>query len=313
MASLRRRWRPISGVLCHCGHRGRTGAAGIRSPLLGAVSYCARIMPPIIASILAMVAMPGTALFAQDAGGTPRPMAADANPAFEVATIKPTQSREAGGTFRVSPGGRFNATNFPVTVLIQFAYNVPRRQISGGPSWLESDKFDIAGKPDAEGVPNMSQLRVMLQKLLADRFKLSIHREKKELAGVRADRRDGGPKLTEDTDHPNGLPAFFGSGPQGRTAQNATMAEFASDLQGSVDRPVVDQTALGSKRYDFVLRWMPFGRATNAAATPPSADNLDAPPDIFAAIQQQLGLKLESTKAPVDVIVIDHVEKPSEN
>jgi uncharacterized protein (TIGR03435 family) len=272
------------------------------------------VLTSILASVFAIVAMPGGALFAQEAGGTPRPMAADANPAFEVAAIKPTQSREAGGTFRVSPGGLFNATNFPVTVLIQFAYNVPRRQISGGPSWLETDKFDIVGKPDAEGAPNMGQLRVMLQKLLADRFQLSIHREKKELSVYALTVARGGPKLTESTGSPNGLPAFFGGGPKGRTVQNSTMAEFASDLQGTVpDRPVVDQTGLGPKRYDFVLKWTPFAPATNAATTPPSGDNLDAPPDIFAAIQQQLGLKLESTKAPVGVIVIDHVERPSEN
>ena len=93
------------------------------------------------------------------------------------------------------------------------------------------------------------------------------------------------------------------------------MTEFASDLQGTLrDRPVVDQTGLGSKRYDFVLKWTPFAPATNGATSVPSAaDNADASPDIFAAIQQQLGLKLVSTKAPVDVIVIDHVEKPSEN
>jgi uncharacterized protein (TIGR03435 family) len=266
--------------------------------------------------VVAMVVAPGSVLFAQDAVGAPPPkaMAADANPAFEVATIKPTQSHDAGGTFRVSPGGLFNATNFPMTVLIQFAYNVPRRQISGGPSWLETDKFDIAGKPDAEGAPNMGQLRVMLQKLLADRFQLSLHREKKDLPVYALTVANGGPKLAEDTSHPHELPAFFGGGPQGRTVQNATMAEFASDLQGTVpDRPVVDQTGLGSKRYDFVLKWTPFAPATNAAVTPPAVDNLDAPPDIFTAIQQQLGLKLVSTRAPVDVIVVDHVEKPSEN
>jgi uncharacterized protein (TIGR03435 family) len=273
-------------------------------------------MKKLMLWVVAIVATPGSALFAQDTSGTPKTMAADARPQFEVATIKPSQSREAGGSFKVNPSGLVNVANFPVMVLIQFSYNVPHRQISGGPSWLESERFDIVGKPDTEGAPNMNQLRAMLLKLLADRFQLSLHHEKKELSVYALIVPKGGPKFTEDTDNPNGLPTFRGSGgPQGRNVQNSTMAEFASDLQGRLtDRPVVDQTGLGSKRYDFILKWTPDASATNGApGAPPAADNPDAPPGIFSAIQQQLGLKLESTKAQVDVIVIDHVEKPSEN
>lgn len=273
-------------------------------------------MKKLMLWVVAIAATPGRALFAQDTSGTPKMMAADAKPQFEVATIKPSQSREAGGSLKVNPSGLVNLTNFPVTVLIQFSYNVPRRQISGGPSWLESERFDIVGKPDMEGAPNMTQLRMMLLKLLADRLQLSLHHEKKELSVYALTVAKGGPKLTEDTANPNGLPNFLGrGGPQGRNVQNSTMAEFASDLQGRLaDRPVVDQTGLGSKRYDFILKWTPDSPALNGpTGAPPAAGNPDAPPDIFAAIQQQLGLKLESTKAQVDVIVIDHVEKPSEN
>jgi uncharacterized protein (TIGR03435 family) len=205
-----------------------------------------------------------------------------------------------------------NLTNFPVMVVIQFAYSVRRPQISGGPSWLESERFDIVGKPDMEGTPNMSQVRGMLEKLLADRLQLSLHHEAKELPVYALTVAKGGLKLTEDTSDPNGLPMFLGSGGlQGRSVRNATMAQFASDLQ--VGRPVVDQTGLGAKKYDFTLKWKPDAPPINPAGAAPAADTLDAPPDIFAAIQQQLGLKLESTKAQVDVIVIDHVEKPSAN
>jgi uncharacterized protein (TIGR03435 family) len=266
--------------------------------------------------IVAIVVTQGSALFAQDTNGTPKMMAADARPRFEVATIKPSQSRDAGGSLKVNPSGLINLTNFPVMVVIQFSYNVPRHQISGGPSWLESERFDIVGRPDIEGSPNMSQVRTMLLNLLADRFQLSLHHEKKELAAYALTVAKGGPKLTEDTDNPSGLPTFLGrGGQQGRNVQNSTMAEFASDLRGSLgDRPVVDQTGLGSKRYDFILKWTPDAPAMNGATgAPPAADNPDAPPDIFTAIQQQLGLKLESTKAQADVIVIDHIEKPSEN
>jgi uncharacterized protein (TIGR03435 family) len=273
------------------------------------------VMKKVMLLVSAIAAMPGSPLFAQDPSPAPKMMAADARPQFEVATIKPSRSGEAGGTLRVSPSGLVNLTNFPVMLVIQFSYNVPRRQISGGPSWLESEKFDIVGKPDREGTPSMSQLRAMLLNLLADRFQLSVHHEKKELSVYALTVAKAGPKLTEDSGKPNGLPTFSGRGPQGRSVQNSTMAEFASDLQGTLaDRPVVDQTGLGSKRYDFILKWTPNAFAMNGATgAPPAADNPDAPPDIFAAIQQQLGLKLESTKAEMDVIVVDDIEKPSEN
>ncbi len=256
----------------------------------------------------------GSVLIAQETSAPPKMMRADARPAFEVATIKPSRSGELGGTLRVSPGGVVNLTNFPMMVLIQFASNVPRRQISGGPSWLESERFDVAGKPDLEGTPSVDQVRAMLGKLLEDRLKLSLRHEKRELPAYTLTVAKGGPKLTESTADSNGLPTFLGAGGRaGRNVKNATMAEFASDLQGRVpDRPVMDRTGLGSKRYDFILKWSPDAPATNGAAgTAP--DDPDAPPDLFAAIQEQLGLKLESTKAQVDVIVIDHVEKPGEN
>ena len=243
-------------------------------------------------------------------------MSANAAPQFEVAIIKPSQSLEPAGALNVSPGGQVSVMNFPVMVLLQFAYDVPRSLISGGPSWLDSDKFDIVGKPDTPGSPNMTELKMMLQRLLADRLRLTLHHETKELSVYGLTVAKGGPKLVEDSANPNGLPTFLGrGGSQGRKFQNATMADFATDLRGSVgDRIVVDQTGLGSKRYDFILKWTPFAPATNGAAgVLPAADNPDGQPDIFTAIQQQLGLKLVSTKAPVDVIVIDHVERPSEN
>jgi uncharacterized protein (TIGR03435 family) len=272
-------------------------------------------MKKLMLCVIVIVATPGRGLFAQDAIGPPKTMAADATPQFEVAAIKPSQSRDLSGSLNVNPSGLVNVTNFPVIVLIQFSYSVTRHEISSGPSWLESERFDIAGKPDIEGAPNMSQLRLMLRKLLADRFQLTVHHESKELPVYALTVAKGGPKLTEDTDNPNGLPRFLGTGgPQGRSVQNSTMAEFATDLHGSTGRPVVDQTGLGSKRYDFVLKWTSDAPALNTATgAPPAAVDPEAPPDIFTAIQQQLGLKLVPTKAQVDVIVIDHVERPSGN
>jgi uncharacterized protein (TIGR03435 family) len=210
-----------------------------------------------------------------------------------------------------------NTTNTSVSDLIKFAYDLHPRQIKG-PAWIEAEKFDITGKPDVPGMPNGKQLKSMVQKLLADRFQLTFHREKKELSVYAIAIAKNGAKITKSESNPLNLPGF-GGGPRGLNVRNATMAEFASMLQANIlDQPVVDQTGFGATRYDFTLKWTPDAAqlaqlgGSGPNATPP-VDNPDAPPDLFTAFQQQLGLKLESTKAPVDVLVIDRVEKPSAN
>jgi uncharacterized protein (TIGR03435 family) len=230
-------------------------------------------------------------------------MPGDAAPSFEVATIKPGRSEE-GISLKVSPSGMFTTTGTSLTDLIKFAFDLHPRQIAGGPAWLETEKYDVAGKPDRAGMPNATQLKAMLRNLLLDRFKLEFHREMKELSAYAITIAKGGARLTKNDTNPNGLPTF-GVGRGNLTIRNSTMAEFASVLQAAIlDRPAVDQTALGPARYDFALKWTPD-------AVP--APDPDAPPDLFAAFEQQLGLRLQSTKAPVDVLIIDRVEKPSEN
>jgi uncharacterized protein (TIGR03435 family) len=195
------------------------------------------------------------------------------------------------------------------------SYNLHPRQITGGPSWLESEKYDVTGKPDESGQPNVPQIKLMLQKLLADRFQLKFHRDKKEMAAYTITVTKGGVKFKPSDRDLNSLPGLFFRGLGNLAVTNAPLSEFANLLQTSVlERPVVDQTGLSGK-YDFTLRWTPDasqfgGRGGNI---PPPADGTEPPPDLYAAFEQQLGLKLESTKAPVDVLVIDHVEKPSEN
>lgn len=175
-------------------------------------------------------------------------------------------------------------------------------QIMGGPSWVETEKYDVAGKPD------LKPLKVMVQKLVADRFALTFHRDKRELSIYAIRIAKSGPRLAKNVSNPNGLPDFT-IGRRELRFRNAAMAEFAGILQGAgsiVDRPVVDQTGLGSTRYDFVLKWTP-------ETSQPPTDNADAPPGFFTAFQEQLGLKLEPIKAPAEVLVIDHVERPSAN
>ena len=156
----------------------------------------------------------------------------------------------------------------------------------------------------------------MVQKLLADRFKLTFHHDKKELSVYAIVVGKTGPKLTKSEGDPNGLPSLFFRGLGVLPARNATMADFAGVMQSAVlDRPVVDKTGLAG-RFDFTLTWTPdeFQFESLGVKVPPSADNAAALPDLFTAIQQQLGLKLEGRKGPVEVLVVDHIEKaPTEN
>lgn len=242
------------------------------------------------------------------------PMAAEANPVFEVATIKPSKPDEQGKGFMVR-GRRFSTFNTNLGDLMTFSYGLHPRQIVGGPPWLESDKYDISAEPDGEGQPNDKQWKMMMQKLIADRFKLTFHHDQKELSVYALVVGKNGPKLTKSEGDPNGLPALFFRGLGNLPARNATMGDFGGLMQEAVlDRPVVDQTGLKG-RFDFTLKWTPDESqfAGMGMRVPPPSDAADAPPGLFTAIQEQLGLKLDSTKAPVLVLVIDHVEKLSEN
>jgi uncharacterized protein (TIGR03435 family) len=240
-----------------------------------------------------------------------KPMAANANPAFEVATLKPSKPDALGRGFRVQ-GRQFSTLNTSLSDMISFAYGLHARQITGAPAWLEQDKYDVLGEPDTEGQPSGDQWKMMLQKMLADRFKLSFHRDKKELsvyAIVVADKI--GPKLAKSESNGNTIPALIFRGLGNLPARNATMTEFANVMQSAVlDRPVVDQTGL-SGRFDFTLIWTPDQSQFGGRGVPAPTDDPNAPPGLFTAIQEQLGLKLDSTKAPVDVLVIDSVEHPT--
>jgi uncharacterized protein (TIGR03435 family) len=243
------------------------------------------------------------------------PMAADANPSFEVATIKPSKPDQPGKAFLVR-GNRFTTVNTTMLDLITFAYDVQQKQVVAGPDWMATDKFDIAAQPDVPGAPNRQQLKTMVQKLLTDRFQLKFHRDKKELSAYLLTVVDeAGVKMKKNEGNPNGLPGLFFRQLGVLTVQNATMMDFSQLMQSAVlDRPVVDQTGLQGK-WDFVLKWTPdesqFGGM--GVKVPPPSDAADAPPPLFTAIQEQIGLKLHAGKAQVEVLALDRIEKPSEN
>jgi uncharacterized protein (TIGR03435 family) len=244
------------------------------------------------------------------------PMAANADPSFEVATIKPSHPNDPAGKNFSFRAGHVLTRDTNMNDLIARAYGLHAKQIVGAPDWFGADLYDIEGKPDAAGAPSDQQLKIMLQKLLAERFKLTFHHEKRDLSVYVITVAGGGPKMTiADTDsrkgfHLRGLGDVLGT--------SLTMTDFAERMQGGVmDKPVVDQTGLSGK-YDFELKWTPdesqFAqfRGVGAVVRPPT-DDPNAPPTIFTAMQEQLGLKMKTEKFLDDVIVIDHVDKPSEN
>lgn len=242
------------------------------------------------------------------------PMAADADPAFEVATIKPSDPAIPGDWFRVR-GRNFTTHNITLAGLIKFAYGVHGKQILNQPDWMDKDAYDISAVPDAEGQPSDKQWKSMLRKLMADRFKLVFHEDQRELQVFAVTVAKDGPKNMAENTSGGGLPSLFFQGTKGGLllpAKNATMKDFTGLLQEVVlDKPVVDQTGLKG-RYDFNLKWAP-DESQFGGHVPPASDAPDAPPGLFTAVQEQIGLKIDPTKAKVDVMVIDSAEKPSAN
>ena len=249
-------------------------------------------------------------------------MAEDADPSFEVATIKPNDTGASSMQQLTINGRNFQTRASSVGDLISFAYDVQKKQIVNAPDWIDKDRYDIAGVPDVEGAPSVVQLKSMIRKLLAERFKLSFHKDKKEMSAFVLTVAKTGPKMTVN-ESKGPLPGF-GMRPtaSGLTLPvfNASMSDFSAVLQSMVlDRPVVNETGLKDK-YDFSLKFTPDDSMFNGhppqlptKADAPKADAVETSPSLFDAIQQQAGLKLEAQKTAVEVIAIDHLEKPSAN
>jgi uncharacterized protein (TIGR03435 family) len=255
-------------------------------------------------------------------------------PAFEVASIKLNRSGDRGMRINPDPSGRFNATNVTVRQLILMAYQIKDSQLSGVPGWVDSERYDIAAK--GEGPASPEQLQLMMQALLADRFKLSLRRETKEMPVYALVVAKNGPKLHENKEAeaenedakrdvakprdpnmpPPKRPGMMRGGRGMLSGQAMPLSVLADSLSRQLGRVVLDKTGL-TGLYDFELKWTPDESQGQMLKAPDGADSappLDASgPTIFTGVQEQLGLKLESQKGPVEMFVIDHVEKPTEN
>jgi uncharacterized protein (TIGR03435 family) len=230
---------------------------------------------------------------------------------FEVAAIRPSKRSDLNGGIKALPGGNgYTAENIPVKLMISLMYRIPMRQISGGPDWLNSDRYNIEAK--ADGPYSIDDLHIMFQNLLADRFNLKFHIETKEGPVYALEVEDSGTKIKVNQSAQDfRIPMNFA--PEGVVGIRVPMPYFCwwlgQQLQTS-GRPVVDHTGL-NKNYDFTLTYLP--------ELPPdfSKDNLPPEvrdrPSIFDALKQQLGLKLIPQKGPVDHYVIDHIDRPSDN
>lgn len=230
--------------------------------------------------------------------------------AFDVDSIKRSDPAARGGAVRPLNGGQtYVATNMPVRTIIQLLYRITPAQLIGGPPWLTDDRYDIEGKTDIKGA-TIDQLHEMFQTLLADRFQLKFHKETRELQGYVLTVEKSGSKM-KVSELPNTFDIPLRPSGRGKlSGQRVPMDYLAWFLSQQLNQPVIDITGL-DKFYDFTLEVAP-----PAPPAPPGSTDLPAAPegpDIFGALREQLGLKLEGKKVKAEVYVIDRVERPAAN
>ena len=251
------------------------------------------------AAITGLVILASFACFGQAESGTE----------FDAASIKPAKPGDIRGSlFQFTVSGGLEVSNATLKSILETAYDVRDFQIAGGPPWIDADRYYVSARSAAGG--SIAETRKKLQKLLAERFRLAVHRESKELPLYVLSVAKSGWKLSPARELQSGV----GTGIQmtcGRmSGRRASMANLATYLERRLRRPVRDQSELPG-RYDFDLEWMPD--PGSCSASPVEADLASDGASLFTALQETLGLKLEATKGPVEVIVVDHAERPEPN
>lgn len=254
------------------------------------------------------------------------------SPSFDVATVKRSNPNDPRPTAIKFSQDSFSATNMTLKHLIAIAYHLTYgadNQVSGGPPWIDSEKFDIHAKEDETVSTQLNTLsakqqgneyRVMIQALLVERFKLRVHHETKELPTYMLVVAKNGPKLKPAVLDPH-LPAniprsrinVMGNGFLEGHDSDVTLIVKTLSLQPEIGgRTIVDKTGLNGK-YDFTLKWAPDFATDAPSSQGEMPSSLDSRPTFFSAVQEQLGLKLVPAKNPIDVIVVDYLDTPSEN
>ncbi len=236
-------------------------------------------------------------------------------PAFEVASVKPSDPHAAGPPFEVTIAGGLMATHVTASMLIQITYSLKPFLIFGSPRWLDSEEFAIVAKPP-DGTPPVNPPKITadfckrVQALLADRFHLAAHRETRVMPVYVLMVAKDGPKLKAAD--PNQTFRLKRAG-NGRILNDggAKIPMLVSVIANGFDRPVLDETGLTGS-YAFDLQWTP-DRPPSAPGQPLASAAEPAGPSLFTALQEQLGLRLESMRRPVEVLVIDHIERPAQN
>lgn len=233
-------------------------------------------------------------------------MAKDAEPDWDVAAVRASDLADTRGQHINLQGSHVLLLDTTVEQLLLLGFGVQQSQLVNLPEWARTAKWDVNGVPNVQGQPGLKQIQGLMRKILAERFGLQLHHEERELPVFALQVAKGGPRLALNTSAPDGLLDQQNSEDSTRHVEdlkNTSMSELALILQFHVNRPIVDQTLLKG-RYDFKVQWSPSD-APNPAP--------DALPDLFTALREQIGLKLERVKAPTDVLVIDKVEKPDAN
>lgn len=246
---------------------------------------------------------------------------------FEVASVKPSKEPDFRGmSMQYMPGGRLAIHNYPLLLAISQAYDIPPQspRLRGGPQWIWSERYDIEAKADPSTVPpglpdaaRRKRMRKMLQALLADRFHLAVHTETKEDAVYALVIGKSGPKLQKSAiaEQECDEKCHVINGGQGRGihARAIDMADLARALENFADRPVVERTGIQGLYDVDTTAWMPMrGKPPASGSKAEDGSDADTMPTMFTVVER-LGLKLESQRAPTEIVVIDRVERPAEN
>jgi uncharacterized protein (TIGR03435 family) len=234
--------------------------------------------------------------------GQSLPAASDALPSFEVASIRPVdRTGQPGHGSMAQSGPRATFTGYTLNGLIMYAYDVRGYQVSGGPGWMGSDTYTIAAKAEGDATPGITELRKMVQSLLAERFELKLHSETKEMRVYLMEPAKTGLKLTAS----KSPRTTMSMGPGHLTMGKATPAQMAALLSSVLNRPVLDRTGAAGE-FDFALE------SPDIMGRMQSGEDVTGP-SIFTAVEEQLGLKLESSKGPIETLMVDHAVKPLGN